>query len=29
VENALNEPYAASVPRPAFIAGRDATPISR
>jgi ectoine hydroxylase len=29
VENALTEPYAASVPRPAFIAGRDATPISR
>jgi ectoine hydroxylase len=29
VENALTEPYAASVPRPAFIAGRDTTPISR
>lgn len=29
VENALTEPYAASRPRPAFIAGRDTTPISR
>ncbi|MCR6484377.1 ectoine hydroxylase [Amycolatopsis sp. OK19-0408] len=29
VENALQEPFAASVPRPAFIAGRDSTPISR
>ncbi|WP_328612760.1 ectoine hydroxylase [Amycolatopsis sp. NBC_00355] len=29
VENALTEPYAASQPRPAFIAGRDTTPISR
>ncbi|MEA5359079.1 ectoine hydroxylase [Amycolatopsis sp., V23-08] len=29
VENALNEPYAASAPRPSFIAGRDTTPISR
>jgi ectoine hydroxylase len=29
VENALTEPYAANAPRPAFIAGRDATPISR
>jgi ectoine hydroxylase len=29
VENALDEPYAASAPRPSFIAGRDATPISR
>jgi ectoine hydroxylase len=29
VENALQEPFAASAPRPAFIAGRDSTPISR
>jgi len=29
VENALREPFAASTPRPAFIAGRDSTPISR
>jgi ectoine hydroxylase len=29
VENALQEPFAASTPRPAFIAGRDSTPISR
>jgi ectoine hydroxylase len=29
VENALEQPYAASAPRPAFIAGRDSTPISR
>jgi ectoine hydroxylase len=29
VENALEQPYAASEPRPAFIAGRDSTPISR
>ena len=29
VENALREPFAASAPRPAFIAGRDSTPISR
>ncbi|HET6710438.1 ectoine hydroxylase [Amycolatopsis sp.] len=29
VENALQEPFAASAPRPAFIAGRDSTPIKR
>ncbi|MGY6657824.1 ectoine hydroxylase [Amycolatopsis sp. TRM77291] len=29
VENALREPYAAIEPRPAFIAGRDSTPLSR
>ncbi len=29
VENALEQPYAASAPRPAFIAGRDSTPITR
>ncbi|WP_410593135.1 ectoine hydroxylase [Amycolatopsis sp. lyj-23] len=29
VENALQEPFAASAPRPAFIAGRDSTPITR
>ncbi|WP_329054561.1 ectoine hydroxylase [Amycolatopsis sp. NBC_01488] len=29
VDNALQEPFAASAPRPAFIAGRDSTPISR
>ena len=29
VENALQEPFAAGAPRPAFIAGRDSTPISR
>ncbi|ADJ50289.1 ectoine hydroxylase [Amycolatopsis mediterranei S699] len=29
VENALQEPFAAGAPRPAFIAGRDATPITR
>ncbi|MFJ7211892.1 ectoine hydroxylase [Amycolatopsis sp. NPDC098790] len=29
VENALQEPFAASTPRPAFIAGRDSTPITR
>ncbi|EME54637.1 ectoine hydroxylase [Amycolatopsis decaplanina] len=29
VENALREPFAAIEPRPAFIAGRDSTPLSR
>ncbi|MEV5715756.1 ectoine hydroxylase [Amycolatopsis mediterranei] len=29
VENALQEPFAAGAPRPAFIAGRDSTPITR
>ncbi|MEW2503480.1 ectoine hydroxylase [Amycolatopsis sp. CA-161197] len=29
VENALQEPFAASNPRPSFIAGRDATPVRR
>jgi len=29
VENALQEPYAAIEPRPAFIAGRDSTPVTR
>ncbi|MEV4598771.1 ectoine hydroxylase [Amycolatopsis sp. NPDC049253] len=29
VENALQEPFAASSPRPSFIAGRDATPVRR
>jgi len=29
VENALREPFAAGTPRPAFIAGRDSTPITR
>jgi len=29
VENALGEPFAAAEPRPAFIAGRDSTPITR
>ncbi|MFD9893187.1 ectoine hydroxylase [Amycolatopsis sp. NPDC059027] len=29
VENALGDPYAAAQPRPAFIAGRDSTPLSR
>ncbi len=29
VENALQEPFAAIEPRPAFIAGRDSTPLSR
>ncbi|MGW4483329.1 ectoine hydroxylase [Amycolatopsis sp. NPDC004368] len=29
VENALGEPFAASSPRPSFIAGRDATPVRR
>ncbi|WP_086851991.1 ectoine hydroxylase [Amycolatopsis kentuckyensis] len=29
VENALQEPFAAGTPRPAFIAGRDSTPITR
>ena len=29
VENALQEPFAATTPRPAFIAGRDSTPLSR
>ncbi|SFW60834.1 ectoine hydroxylase [Amycolatopsis australiensis] len=29
VENALQEPFAATTPRPAFIAGRDSTPIRR
>ncbi|AGM09962.1 ectoine hydroxylase [Amycolatopsis keratiniphila] len=29
VENALREPYAAIEPRPAFIAGRDSTPLTR
>ncbi|OLZ52137.1 MULTISPECIES: ectoine hydroxylase [Amycolatopsis] len=29
VENALQEPYAAIEPRPAFIAGRDSTPLTR
>ncbi|MFJ8917631.1 ectoine hydroxylase [Amycolatopsis sp. NPDC102389] len=29
VENALREPFAAIEPRPAFIAGRDSTPLTR
>ncbi|MEU3766424.1 ectoine hydroxylase [Amycolatopsis keratiniphila] len=29
VENALQKPYAAIEPRPAFIAGRDSTPLTR
>lgn len=29
VDNALQEPYAASEPRPSFIAGRNSTPITR
>lgn len=29
VENALREPFAASAPRPSFIAGRDSTPVTR
>jgi ectoine hydroxylase len=29
VENELQEPFAASAPRPAFIAGRDCTPLKR
>ncbi|MFI7117064.1 ectoine hydroxylase [Amycolatopsis sp. NPDC049868] len=29
VENALRKPYAAIEPRPAFIAGRDSTPLTR
>ncbi|RSN53583.1 ectoine hydroxylase [Amycolatopsis sp. WAC 04182] len=29
VENALQEPFAAIEPRPAFIAGRDSTPLTR
>ncbi|MEV6831398.1 ectoine hydroxylase [Amycolatopsis sp. NPDC051102] len=29
VDNALQEPFAAGAPRPAFIAGRDSTPITR
>ncbi|RJQ85991.1 ectoine hydroxylase [Amycolatopsis panacis] len=29
VENPLREPFAASAPRPSFIAGRDSTPVTR
>ena len=29
VENELQEPFAAGAPRPAFIAGRDSTPLKR